>query len=207
MCAGRCGVSPVLSGFSNGKILLPQNGSGTGTTAFRARRQPSPPDGRQKLRQAGGAPNRKFPATPAAAPAGFDLSKRAASKYPTPCKQTANRRRCNGVSTDLQSPLQSAAAKPYFLKTTLHQKTPKPRRNSRYSAQCVAMPLRRSFFAMRLSRLPMMLTNGQFSRPLCLRNQVERGREDRRSLLEFLRECAAKIKNRHMQNAYPDTDK
>ena len=159
------------------------------------------------MRQAGGAPNRKFPATPAAAPAGFDLSKRAASKYPTPCKQTANRRRCNGVSTDLQSPLQSAAAKPYFLKTTLHQKTPKPRRNSRYSAQCVAMPLRRSFFAMRLSRLPMMLTNGQFSRPLCLRNQVERGREDRRSLLEFLRECAAKIKNRHMQNAYPDTDK
>ena len=56
---------------------------------------------------------------------------------------------------------------------------------ARYSAQCVAMPLRRSFFAMRLSRLPMMLTNGQFSRPLCLRNQVERGREDRRSQVEF----------------------
>ena len=172
LCAGRCGVSPVLSGFSNGKILLPQNGSGTGTTAFRARRQPSPPNGRQKLRQAGGAPNRKFPATPAAAPAGFELSKRAASKYPTPCKQTAT------AATEFQR----TCNPPWKAR---RQKTPKPRRNSRYSAQCVAMPLRRSFFAMRLSRLPMMLTNGQFSRPLCLRNQVERGREDRRSLLEF----------------------
>ena len=120
--AGRCGVSPVLSGFSNGEIFLPQNGAGEGTAALRARLQPRPPDGRQKLRQAGGAPNRKFPATPAAAPAGFELSKRAASNYTTPCKQSANRHRCNGVSTCLQSPLQSAEAKPYFLKTTLHQK-------------------------------------------------------------------------------------
>ena len=58
--AGRCGVSPVLSGFSNGEIFLPQNGADEGTTVLRVRLQPNPPDGRQKLRQAGGVPNRKF---------------------------------------------------------------------------------------------------------------------------------------------------
>ena len=58
--AGRCGVSPVLSGFSNGKIFLPQNVADEGTTALRARLQLNPPEGRQKLRQAGGVPNQKF---------------------------------------------------------------------------------------------------------------------------------------------------
>ena len=56
--AGRCGVSPVLSGFSNGEIFLPQNGAGEGTAALRARLQLNPPDegkscGRRAVRRTG----------------------------------------------------------------------------------------------------------------------------------------------------------
>ena len=116
--AGRCGVSPVLSGFSNGEIFLPQNGAGEGTAALRARLQPSPPDGRQKLRQAGGAPNRKFLAAPAATPAGFGLSKRPANTQ----LPVITRRRCNGVSTALQIPLQSAQCVNFPQKHSFPQK-------------------------------------------------------------------------------------
>ena len=100
--AGRCDVSPVLFGFSNGKIFLPQNGTDEGTTALRARRQPSPPNGRQKLRQASGAPNRKFPAAPAEASAGFELRKRPA-KIQLPASNPPPQRGFNGFAIPLQS--------------------------------------------------------------------------------------------------------
>ena len=128
MRAGRCGVSPVLSGFSNGEIFLPQNGAGEGTAALRARLQPSPPEGRQKLRQAGDAPNRKFPVAPAATPAGFELSKRPANTQ----LSVITRRRCNGVSTALQSSCKAPNVQRQNLiysKILFPQKTLKLRRN------------------------------------------------------------------------------
>ena len=93
----------------------------TGRTRERrhyARGCPSPPDGRQKLRQAGGAPNRKFPAAPAATPAGFGLSKRPANTQ----LPVITLRRCNGVSTALQIPLQSAQCVNFPQKHSFPQK-------------------------------------------------------------------------------------
>ena len=114
--AGRCGVSTVLSGFSNGEIFLPQNVADEGTTAFRARLQPSPPDGRQKLRQTSGVPNWKFPAAPAATSAGFGLSKRPANTQLPASNPPPLQRGFNGFVIPLQS---AAMCKTLFPPKTL----------------------------------------------------------------------------------------
>ena len=77
------------------------------------------------MRQAGGAPNRKFSAAPAATPAGFGLSKRPANtQFPVITRRatTEFQRICN-------PPAKRRNVQPYFPQNTLSPKTLKLRRN------------------------------------------------------------------------------
>ena len=102
--------------FPSKHLFLPQNVADEGTTALRARLQLNPPEGRQKLRQASGAPNRKFPAAPAEASAGFELRKRPAKIQLPASNPPPLQRSFNGSAILLQS------AAMYSAKTLFPQK-------------------------------------------------------------------------------------